>query len=132
MKRVSLTGVIIGSIIDIVSTNIAVLPVMIYILISSGRPLDTPESFSQVLAESGIFRGASIILGASCSVLAGYLAARIAKHDEVLNGALSSILCIAIALYSVLSGGPALHLAFLLVSPVLGGIGGYIYSRRKS
>lgn len=132
MKRISLTGVVIGSIVDIVSTNVTVLPVMIYILISSGRPLNTPESLAQVLMESGTFRSASVILGASCSVLAGYVAARIAKHDEVLNGALSSILCIATSLYSVLSGGPLLHLALLPVSPVLGGLGGYLHSRRKS
>jgi len=69
---------------------------------------------------SSVFRVSSIILGALCSVLAGYVSARIAKHDEVLNGALSSILCVVGGLYSVLSGSAALHLALLPLGPVLG------------
>jgi len=40
-------GVVIGNIVDIVSTNIAVLPIMMYILISSGRSGDTADSVTQ-------------------------------------------------------------------------------------
>ena len=132
MKRISIKGAVIGSIVDIVSTNIAVLPIMVYVVISSGRPLDGADSVTQVLMASGIFRGSSIILGGLCSVLAGYVSARIAKHDEILNGALSSILCVAGALYSVLTGGPTLlHVVLLPVSPILGALGGYLSSRRN-
>ena len=91
MKQISLKGVVIGNIVDIVSTNIAVLPIIMYLLISSGPSGDTANSVTQVLMAGSVFRVSSIILGALCSVLAGYVSARIAKHDEVLNGALSSI-----------------------------------------
>ena len=131
MKQISLKGVVIGNIVDIVSTNIAVLPIMMYLLISSGPSGDTANSVTQVLMASSVFRVSSIILGALCSVLAGYVSARIAKHDEVVNGALSSILCVVGGLYSVLSGSAALHLAFLPLSPVLGALGGYLNSRRN-
>jgi hypothetical protein len=131
MNRISLTGVVIGNIVDIVSTTIAGLSVMIYILISSGPSGDTADSVTQVIMASSVFWVSSIILGALCSVLAGYVSARIAKHDEVLNGALSSILCVAGGLYSALSGSAALHLAFLPLGPVLGALGGYLYSRRN-
>jgi hypothetical protein len=121
---------VIGNIVDIISTNIAILPIMIYILISSGPSGDTADSVIQVLMASSVFRISSIILGALCSV-AGYVSARIAKHDEVLNGALSSILCVVGGLYSVLSGSAALHLALLPLAPMLGALGGYLNSRRN-
>jgi len=41
------------------------------------------------------------------SVLGGYVSARIAKHDELLNGALSSILCVGGGTYAVISGSAA-------------------------
>jgi len=131
MHRISLKGVVIGNIVDIVSTNIAVLPIMIYILISSGPFGDSADSITQVLKASTVFSVSSIILGALCSVLAGYVSARIAKHDEVLNGALSSILCVAGGVYSAFSGSAALHLFLLPVGPVLGALGGYLYSRQN-
>ena len=131
MHRISLKGVVIGNIVDIVSTNIAVLPIMIYILISSGPFGDSADSITQVLKASTVFSVSSIILGALCSVLAGYISARIAKRDEVLNGALSSILCVAGGVYSAFSGSAALHLFLLPVGPVLGALGGYLYSRQN-
>jgi hypothetical protein len=131
MNRISLKGVVIGNIVDIVSTTIAVLPIMLYILISSRPSGHTAEPVTQALMASSVFWVSSIILGALCSVLAGYVSARIAKHDEVLNGALSSILCVVGGLYSVLSGSAALHLALLPLSPVLGALGGYLYSRQN-
>jgi hypothetical protein len=131
MNRISLKGVVIGNIVDIVSTNIAVLPIMTYILISSGRSGDTAESITRVLMASTVFGVSSIVLGALCSVLAGYVSARIAKHDEVLNGSLSSILCVAGGVYSAVSGSAALHLALLPLGPVLGALGGYLSSRRN-
>jgi hypothetical protein len=136
MKRISLKGVAIGNIADIVSTNIVVLPVAAYILISSAPSVHTADSAIQVLMASGVYRVSSSILGALCSVLGGYVSGRIAKHDEVLNGALSSILCIGFGVYAVLSGSAAdhfgLHLAFLPLSPALGAFGGYLSSRRNA
>jgi len=131
MNRVSLKGIVIGNIVDIVSTNIAALPIVIYILISSGPSGDTANSAAQILMASNVFRISSVILGALCSVLAGYVSALIAKHDEVLNGTLSSILCVAGGVYSALSGSAAMRLALLPLSPALGAFGGYLISRRK-
>ena len=131
MNRISLKGVVIGNIVDIVSTTIAVLPIMMYILISAGPSRHTADSVAQVLMASSVFWVSSIVLGALCSVLAGYVSARIAKHDEVLNGALSSILCVAGGVYSAFSGSAALHLFLLPVGPVLGALGGYLYSRQN-
>jgi hypothetical protein len=130
MKRISLKGVVIGNIVDIVSTNIAVLPVAVYVMISSAPSGLPADSARQALMASSVFKVSSIILGALCSVLAGYVSARIARRDEVLNGTCSSILCVAGGVYSVFSGSAALHLALLPLGPVLGALGGYLSSRR--
>jgi hypothetical protein len=136
MERISLKGVVIGNITDIVATNLVVLPVMIYVLISAMSSGPAADSATEIVMASSVYRVSSSILGALCSVLGGYVSARIAKHDEVLNGALSAILCVGIGVYAVLSGSAAshlgLHLVFLPLSPALGALGGYLSSRRKT
>lgn len=126
----------IGNITDIVATNLVVLPVMIYVLISAMSSGPAADSATEIVMASSVYRVSSSILGALCSVLGGYVSARIAKHDEVLNGALSAILCVGIGVYAVLSGSAAshlgLHLVFLPLSPALGALGGYLSSRRKT
>ena len=125
MKRISFKGVAIGNIVDIVSTNVVVLPLAAYVLFSAGSPLDiAADSAEEILKGSTLLVVSSSILGGLCSVLGGYVSTRIAKHDEVLNGALSSILCVGSGVYTVInlsSAGPLwLHLAFLPLSPALG------------
>jgi hypothetical protein len=136
MKRISLKGVAIGSIADIVSSNIIGLLLAAYILISSVPSGLADGPANQVLMASSFYRVSVIILGALCSVLGGYVSARIAKHDDVLNGALSSVLCIGFGVYALLSGSAAghlgLHLALLPVSVALGALGGYLSSRRRA
>jgi hypothetical protein len=128
-------GVAIGNVVDIVSTYIVVLPLVVYFMISSGVD---PASAREGLMTSITFRISSSILGALCSVLGGYVSARVAKHDEVLNGALSSILCLGFGVYDLIGGSVADHhlgfeLLFLsLMSPVLGAIGGYLSSQRSA
>jgi hypothetical protein len=137
MKRVSFKGVAIGNIVDIVSTNVVVLPVAVYVLFKAGSPPDIAAgSAKEILKGSTLLVVSSSILGGLCSVLGGYVSARIAKHDEVLNGALSSILCVGSGVYTVInlsSAGPLwLHLAFLPLSPALGALGGYLRSGQNA
>lgn len=127
MHRISLKGVVIGNITDIVATYAVMIPLMVYFVISSGLPA------AKIFKESTILYASYVILGAVCSVLGGYVSARIAKHDELLNGALSSILCVVGGMYAVISGAAAddlwMHLVFLPLSPALGALGGYLRSR---
>jgi hypothetical protein len=39
---------------------------------------------------------AQVLVGLCCSLLGGYVAAWLAKHDESLNGTLSSFLCVSL------------------------------------
>ena len=71
-------------------------PVLIYVLASAGVNADTAVgSMTKIFMASTLLFISSPILGGLCSVLGGYVAARIAKHDELLKGELSSILCVA-------------------------------------
>ena len=64
MKRVSLKGVAIGSITDILSTNVVLFPVQIYVVISSGLNLDhDARSIPGILKASTVFFASSSILG---------------------------------------------------------------------
>jgi hypothetical protein len=114
--------------------RIVMIPVQIYVLVSSGlNPDAAPGSITEILKSSNLFFVSSSILGGLCSVLGGYVAARIAKHDELLNGGLSSILCVGSGVYALVSGSAAghlwLHLAYLPLSVALGTFGGLLRAR---
>jgi hypothetical protein len=130
MNRLSLKGIVIGNLTDILSTYIIVIPAALYML-TQGYAADP-----QALMKSSTFMGVSRILGALCSVLGGYVSARIARHDEVLNGALASILCVAPGVYTIFSGsaGDRLgqHLALIPLSVLLAAFGGYLGLRRRA
>ena len=65
-----------------------------------------------------------------------YVAARIAKHHELLNGLLSSFLYAAMGLYSILlgKGGQSLLMQILLfaAAPAFALLGGYLRQNQKS
>ena len=68
MKRVSFKGVAIGNVVDIVASNVVMVPVMIYVLASvkTGSPPDhDAASIAAALKTSNIFLAASTILAAS-------------------------------------------------------------------
>jgi hypothetical protein len=137
MKQVSFKGIAIGNIVDIVASNVVAIPVMIYVLASAsvGSPPDHGAgSVTEILKTNTVFLAASSILGGLCSILGGYVSARIAKHDEVLNGALASILCVAIGVYAVVNGTGRLWLdvLYLPLSPALAALGGYLRSRQTA
>ena len=141
MSRVSFKGVIIGGIVDIGATFVAAFPVGVYAFIVSGVSKLPQAQQAQALADAmrntpSVYI-AGLLVGALCSVLGGYVAARIARHDELLNGALSSFLCVATGLYAVARGTqgtpPWVHVLLLIISPLLGALGAYLRLRgRKS
>lgn len=58
------------------------------------------------------------------------MSARVARHDEVLNGALASTLCVGLGIYAVVNGTGRLWLdvLYLPLSPALAALGGYLRS----
>ena len=134
LRKVSIIGAGVGGIVDIVATNLASLPVLLYVM-STREFVDLPRSqvAAQVLAQ---LRGSAELyitlglLGCLCSVLGGYVAAVLAKRAEVLNGALSAWLCLSFSVYGMTTGQDQLPLWLTLLllpgSPSLGALGGYL------
>lgn len=86
--------------------------------------------------QNSLLYGIQVIAGAACSILAGFVAAWVAQHDELLNGALSSFACVLLGLLAVAADkDPHLrltHILLLIASPLLGLLGGHIRHRLKT
>jgi hypothetical protein len=135
MSRVSLAGIATGNLIDIISSVIVAFVVTFLIALVYSLNYRQPVDPS-ALGQSGMYLAITGILGSLCSILAGYVSARIAKHDEILNGALSSVLCVGLATYTISSGSVThhlgVHVAFLPLSLMLSTFGGYLRFRQLS
>ncbi|MGY3452531.1 hypothetical protein [Bradyrhizobium sp. USDA 4353] len=132
MNRISFKGVVTGNIVDILSTNLAIFPVTIIVLMSSGTAAQLAVSDPRVLMASSLFKSLMLLFGVLSSVLGGYVAGRLARHDVILNGALSSILCLGFGVYALIGGHGSLITQLLLLptSPALAALGGYLSARR--
>lgn len=137
LNKVSFKGVIIGSITDIVSSNILAVSLIIYVTFTrqlAAIPKDQiPNALQQILQNDPILFSIQFSVGAMCSVLGGYVAARIARKFELLNGALASFLCVGIGMYALISGAMSVplwrQLLGFVVSPALATLGGYLRLR---
>lgn len=135
MSKVSIKGVLIGGIVDILATNVAAIPLLVYAM-TQMKTTDAPTASSIVslLHADAPLWSIQLGVGLACSVLGGYVGARIARHDEVLNGALSSYLCILFGIYAAVSGKTSTSLAehglYFAVSFAAAALGGFL-ARRK-
>ncbi len=127
---------IIGSITDIVTTNLLAIPLVVYVAATRDLTAVPKDEISgaviQILQNDPILFSTQFLFGSVCSVLGGYVAARIAKHHELLNGALAAFLCVGSGLYALLFGATSAlwpHLLGIVASPVLSAFGGYLRLR---
>jgi hypothetical protein len=133
MNKISVKGVVVGGVTDIVATVILTIPLVIYLIAT--EPTGTPKDPLQAAIMAAIradplLYGLQSLIGLACSVLGGYVAARVAKHDELLNGLLASFLPVALGVYSLAIGknsGPLLLPVLLLIaSPLCSRLGGHL------
>jgi hypothetical protein len=135
--RVSILGVVIGGITDVATSSILAMPVVIYEMVKYDllHAPNGPAAIASSIHSSVWLYGLQLTIGLGGSLLGGYVAAWIAKHDEPLNGLLSSFLCTAIGIYSLLSGkdSQSVLVQILLVSaaPVFAFLGGYLRQSQK-
>ncbi len=140
MGKVSFKGVFVGGITDIVATNVLAVPLIVYVIAAFGLSHLPPGRMSvEIMAaihDHWPLRLVQAATGVGCSILGGYVAARLAKHDELLNGVLSSFLCVAIGIYSIALGYEAGSLPMAVVtlfsSAVFALLGGYLRLLQKS
>ena len=135
MKKISIKGVLVGGVTDIVATNILTLPILIYATNKLDLARASPEQLQAALHANTSLYALQLLIGFGCSALGGYVAAWLAKHDELLNGPLSSFLCMAFGIYS-LAASPGSNyrweeLLLLPASPACGLLGGYLRRRQR-
>jgi|RhiMetdeSRZDD1v2_1073273.scaffolds.fasta_scaffold1432961_1 hypothetical protein len=143
-KKVSILGFVIGSVVDIIGTNIWGVFMTIYVMLSynlfqtaASSPTELTAKVLNIFQTDPLIFSVNFIVGAMFSILGGYIGAYIAKHDELLNGALSSFLCVLSGIYGLFSGSHPVYLILLeilalVISPLLGMLGGYLRLKQKS
>jgi hypothetical protein len=140
MRRVSFIGVLLGGITDVVATNIFSLPFVIFATNKLDLARASADEMQAALHANTSVHLVQLVIGLLCScllcsLLGGYIAALVAKHDELLNGTLSSFLCIAFGIYGVAAGLGSHYLLeellLLPAGPVFGLLGGYLRLRQK-
>jgi hypothetical protein len=128
-RNISFKGVIIGSVADIVGTNIWALAVALYLLVKHqlySLPVGEQTGQLHILLGDPAVEALNIIVGGGFSIIGGYLAARIAGHHERLNGTLASFLCVAFTLAAIGSLSIGWVIEGVVGSPILGLLGGYL------
>jgi hypothetical protein len=133
MAKVSVKGMMIGGITDIIATVVLTIPLVVYVIIDQLRAATKEPLEVAVMAAiyaNPILYGLQSLISLGCSVLGGYVAARVANHDELLNGLLASVLSIGLAVYSLTNSNnveSSLLPALLLVSsPLCSALGGHL------
>ena len=139
MSKVSVKGVLIGGIVDIVTSVVLGLPFALYAMLKVDLS-HTPNAQASAAVTAAIHANvplyvAQLLVGLVCSVLGGYVAAWLAKHDELLNGGLSSVLCVAGGIYVLATGKDSnphwLQALLLVASPLLAILGGDLMRRLR-
>jgi len=131
MSSISIKAVLIASLFDVVTSS-----VLGIVVVSAGAAWFGAESADDVarFASSSSTQFLTYAVGSVVSIVAGYMAATIARRGELINGALSSFLCVFLGIYVELTGlssAPAvLGITSLVLSPMLGSLGGYLRLRQ--
>jgi hypothetical protein len=132
MSKISIPGAIIGAVVDVVSSVVLGLPIGIYAL-SKVDLAHTPEDqvYAAIIAATrgnAVIYWSQLAIGLACSILGGWVAARIAKRAEPLNGVLSSFLCVALGILILRTGASSesagAQILLLAASPAMGLLGG--------
>ena len=103
--KVSIGGVILGGIVDVVLTNVLAIPLFAY-AIAKHALLNVPKgqmesTLAMCMLSDPVLLVGQWVVGLIGTVVGGFVAAWIAKRYEVLNGALSAWLCIAFGIYTI-------------------------------
>lgn len=138
MGRISVKGVLLGGVVDVVTSFLLGIPFAIYavtkVSVANIPKAQVAAALKAVNQGNALLHFGPVIIGLACSVLGGYIAAWIAKHDELLNGTLSAFLCVGlgIVILSAHVGTEPFWFQLLLsvASPVCALLGGELRRRQ--
>lgn len=132
MYSVSIKGIVLGSLFDLIATFAFAFLLGIYLAISHGGD---PEA-AMLAANSGGWLAFSVVVACALTVVAGYLAAWIAGRGELINGTLSAVFSMAIMLPMTwdqpMPWSATVTVLLFISTPLLGLFGGYLRSRQVS
>ena len=137
--KVSIFGVLVGGVVDVVSSVLGGLPFALYstfrLAPSQRVGPHSSDAVSAAIHGNLPLHSAQLAVGLLCSILGGYVAAAIAKRHERLNGTLSCYLCVGMSIPVMLLGldkDPLWLQAILLIaSPATAFLGGDIRFRQR-
>jgi putative membrane protein (TIGR04086 family) len=121
MSKISIKGVLIGAITNEVGG------MTFYVLVS--LLLILPASLDGSLATKGWIDILMTMAYPAFALLGGFVAARIAKRNEMINGALSSFIGVALCVLTLVrgqSGNPSFQMALIVILPLFGFLGGLL------
>lgn len=135
----SVKGVLIGSIVDVTASVVLGLPFAIYaaakVDLSSMSRTGASAAVTAAIHANVPLYVCQLLVGFACSVLGGYVAAWLTKHDELLNGGLSSFLCVTLGIYAMASGKDSnalwVQMLLLVASPAFALVGGELMRRQR-
>ncbi len=139
MDKLSARAIVIGGLADIFLSGLLSVVLESAVMarlgtLHSARPHVHAEAAAALQASAG-HQLTVLLIGLGCSVFGGYVAARLAAHDELRNGACSAILCLLLGLLTMASGRDSrslkVQVVLLAASPVCGLLGGYLEVTRQ-
>jgi hypothetical protein len=139
VSRISIKAVVLGAIVDMGATMVAGIAFGIYAMMQIDL-INVPkaqvgDAVAAFMHGSLVLRGLQFAAGAAASVLGGYVAARVANRDALLNGALSAFLCMVLGVVSIVFGTNTSPLPVvvldIVLSPLFGLAGGSLRLARQ-
>jgi len=133
MARISIKGVVIGGLTDVFLSFLLGMALIVLLFVLRIPRDEIHAAISAASRQQGMLWDVQLGIGFLCSALGGFVAARIARRNELLNGVLSSFLCISIGLFEIATSEGrhpvALQLVLLAASPLVSLLGGYLRLR---
>jgi hypothetical protein len=139
MNRLSAKAVIVGGLVGVLCSGFFDV-VLVSLFMARHGVLHSVDRHAHAAAASAMqastpTQAASLLIGFGTSAVGGFVAARLAGHDELLNGACSSFLGLLIGVLTIASGRESrswtVQAIILLLSPILGLLGGYLEIARS-
>jgi hypothetical protein len=137
--KFSIKGVLVGGLVDVSASVLFGLPFAVYEMtkvdLSHTPSAQASTALAQAIRANVPLYVGQLLVGVACSVLGGYVAAWLAKHDELLNGALSCIPSVALGIYGMASGKDSNSMwaqtLLILACPALALAGGDLMRRQR-
>lgn len=137
MSKLSIKAILLGSVVDVGASLLLGLFETIAAATRIDRIHTPPDQFGAALAvvmHRPLFLAVTMLTGIMMSLLGGYVAGRLAKHDEMLNGILSVWLCVLIGIATLIFSPHNQPLLFdvldFLLAPAAALLGGYLSFRQ--